>query len=100
MHTPSNPSQINTTDQLPEHLPKSGTAKLNHLGVIRAVGEDAAKFLQGQLTNDFVLLGVNQTRLAAYCSPKGRMLASFIGFKKSNEDILLVCNLDILPQTM
>lgn len=78
----------------------SGAAKLNHLGVIRAQGEDAAKFLQGQLTNDFVLLGVNESRLAAYCSPKGRMLASFIGFKKSNDEILLVCNLDILPQTM
>ncbi len=100
MHTPSNPSQINATDQLPDNLPKNGAAKLNHLGVIRALGEDAAKFLQGQLTNDFVLLGVNQSRLAAYCSPKGRMLASFMGFKKSNDEILLVCNLDILPQTL
>lgn len=99
MHTPSNPTQINSAVQLPK-LADSGSVKLNHLGVIRAQGEDAAKFLQGQLTNDFVLLGVNESRLAAYCSPKGRMLASFIGFKKSNDEILLVCNLDILPQTM
>jgi len=96
MHTDSNTPQINTA----EHLPTSGVAKLNHLGVIRAVGEDAAKFLQGQLTNDVVLLAVNESRLAAYCSPKGRMLASFIGYKKSNDEILLVCNLDILPQTL
>ena len=40
-------------------------------------------------------MGANTARLAAYCSPKGRMLASFIGFKKSNDEILLVCNLDI-----
>ena len=100
MHTESNPTQKNPTEQLPEDLPMSGAAKLSHLGVIRAQGEDAAKFLQGQLTNDFVLLNVNESRLAAYCSPKGRMLASFIGFKKSNDEILLVCNLDILAQTM
>lgn len=75
------PHTENPTEQLPEDLPMSGAAKLSHLGVIRAQGEDAAKFLQGQLTNDFVLLGVNESRLAAYCSPKGRMLASFIGFK-------------------
>ncbi len=99
MHTDSNPAQINPNTHNAQ-LSKSGVTKLSHLGVIRAAGDDAAKFLQGQLTNDFVLLSVNESRLAAYCSPKGRMLASFIGFKKSNEEILLICNLDILPATL
>ncbi|MEO6291775.1 MAG: folate-binding protein, partial [Burkholderiaceae bacterium] len=44
--------------QVPKEL-ASGVAPLSHLGVIRAVGEDAAKFLQGQLTQDVVLLGMN-----------------------------------------
>lgn len=74
-----------------------GLAPLPLLGVIRVEGDDAAKFLHGQLTQDFSLLGQSEARLAALCSPKGRMLASFIGFKRSPTDILLVCNRDLLP---
>ncbi len=77
-----------------------GTTPLTHLGVIRVEGDDAAKFLHGQLTNDFVLLGLNEARLAAFCSSKGRMQASFIGFKRSANEILLICNRDILPPTL
>ncbi len=77
-----------------------GVATLAHLGVIRVEGDDAAKFLQGQLTQDFVLLGLAEARLAAYCSPKGRMQASFIGFKRSATCILLVCSRDILAATV
>ena len=73
-----------------------GSAPVPHLGVIRVEGEDAAKFLHGQLTQDFALLGLSEARLAALCSPKGRMLASFIGFKRSPVEILLVCRRDIL----
>jgi len=78
----------------------NGAAKLLHLGVIRVEGEDAAKFLHGQLTNDFSLLGLEQARLAAFCSAKGRMQASFIGLKRSPTDILLICSRDVLPTTL
>lgn len=78
----------------------SGTLPLAHLGVIRAEGDDAAKFIHGQLTQDFSLLGLDQARLAAFCSVKGRMLASFIGFKRSATEILLLCNQDLLPATL
>jgi hypothetical protein len=77
-----------------------GVARLTHSGLIRAQGEDAAKFLHGQLTHDFVLLGQNQARLAAFCNAKGRVQASFIGFKRSNNDIFLVCSRDILAATL
>jgi hypothetical protein len=77
-----------------------GVASLPHLGVIRVQGEDAARFLQGQLTQDFALLGTGEARLAAFCNAKGRMLASFIGFKRTADDILLVCSRDILPATL
>ena len=53
--------------------PLNGIAPLSHLGVIRVEGEDAAKFLHGQLTQDFALLGMDQARLAAFLSAKGRM---------------------------
>ena len=75
----------------------NGVAPLPHLGVLRVQGADAIPFLQGQLTNDFALLPDDQARLAAYCSAKGRMLASFIGFKRSADEILLVCSRDLLP---
>jgi hypothetical protein len=80
--------------------PPHGIARLEQLGVIRALGSDAAKFLQGQLTQDFILLGSSEARLAAFCSPKGRMLASFIGFKHGPDEILLVCSRDLLAPTL
>jgi len=78
----------------------NGVTALPHLGVIRVQGEDAAKFLQGQLTQDFVLLGDAQARLAAFCSAKGRMQASFIGLRRGADQILLVCSQDILAPTL
>jgi folate-binding protein YgfZ len=76
----------------------------NNLAVIRALGADAASFLQGQLSNDFVLLPANQWQLAAYCSPKGRMLASFWGIKLAStpesQDICLVLSRDIAAQSL
>jgi len=80
--------------------PLNGIAPLSHLGVIRVEGEDAAKFLHGQLTQDFALLGMDQARLAAFLSAKGRMQASFIGFKRSATEVLLVCSRDLLPATL
>jgi folate-binding protein YgfZ len=74
----------------------NGVARLTHLGVIRVEGDDAAKFLHGQLTQDFALLGPSGARLCALCSPQGRMLASFIGFKNTPTDILLVCSADLV----
>jgi folate-binding protein YgfZ len=77
-----------------------GVAALPHLGVIRVTGEDAAKFLHGQLTQDFALLPPGQARLAAFCNAKGRMLASFIGVRRSDGDILLVLSRDLLEPTL
>ena len=89
---------------LPACVPVSpacdGAHRLSQWGVIRACGADAIKFLQGQLTNDFALLGLSQARLAGYCSPKGRMLASFVGFKLAHDDVLLACHRDLLPATL
>jgi tRNA-modifying protein YgfZ len=78
----------------------TGAAPLADLGVIAVKGEDAASFLQNQLTNDFSLLGMDQARLAAWCSAKGRMLASFIGLKHGADEVLLVASRDVLPQTL
>ena len=91
------PSPAATTPTVPDI---SGMAELTHLGVIRATGEDAASFLQGQLTQDVLSLGLSEARLAAFCNAKGRMQASFIVFKRSEQEILLLCSRDILPATL
>ena len=85
-----------TASPLPPSHSLSGLAALPAWGVIRAQGADAPKFLHGQLTQDFSLLGPDQARLAAFCSPKGRMLSSFVGLKLAADDVLLLCPADTL----
>ncbi len=80
--------------------PLHGISPLPHLGIIRAAGTDAASFLHNQLTNDVLLMKEGQCRLAAFCNAKGRMQASFVVYKRSAEDVLLICRKDLLAQTV
>jgi len=81
-------------------LQQHGSCVLPHLGVIAARGPEAAHFLHNQLTHDFLLLDQQHARLAAFCNAKGRMQASMLGWKISDEEVLLVLHLDLLPQTL
>ncbi len=81
-------------------LTDSLAVPLNHWGVIRAQGADAAKFLHGQLTQDVLQLGRSQARLAGYCSAKGRLLASFVIWMPANDEVLLACHASVLPATL
>jgi folate-binding protein YgfZ len=56
--------------------------------------------LHNQLSNDVLLLPVGQARLAAFCSAKGRMQASFVVIKTAPDTVLLVMSLDLLAQTL
>jgi folate-binding protein YgfZ len=73
---------------------------LTHWGVIRAAGSDAASFLHGQLTNDIHNLALGQARQAGYCSAKGRLLATFIVWRESEQELLLVCDRSVLASTL
>ncbi len=77
-----------------------GAVRLTHWGLIRARGEEAAKFLQGQLTNDVASLPTGQSRLAGFCSAKGRLQASFIVWKAADGDLMLACSASVLPATL
>jgi folate-binding protein YgfZ len=55
---------------------------LTELGLIAASGDEAASFLHSQLTNDVSHLNERTARLAGYCSPKGRLLATFLVWKR------------------
>lgn len=78
-------------------LPTSAALRLTDWGVIRAQGEEAAKFLHSQLTQDFALLGPDQARLAGFCSAKGRLLATLLGWREGEHDLLLALPAALLP---
>ena len=77
-----------------------GSCPLPHWGVIQAQGEEAAHFLHNQLSHDVLLLPVGQSRLAAFCSAKGRVQASFVVIKTAPDTVLLVMPQDLLAQTL
>ena len=52
-------------------------AALPHLGLLHLAGPDAREFLQNQLTQSVADLADTETRLAAWCSAKGRARAVF-----------------------
>jgi tRNA-modifying protein YgfZ len=77
-------------DAAPSGKPDQFIAPLTDLGLISAIGEDAASFLHNQLTNDVEHLGAQDARLAGYCSPKGRLLASMLIWKTGDAIMLQV----------
>jgi Aminomethyltransferase folate-binding domain len=77
-----------------------GTLGLPHWRVIRAQGRDAASFLHGQLSCDVLHLQTHQARLAAYCSAKGRMLASLVVCKVAEDEIWLICHAQVHAATL
>jgi tRNA-modifying protein YgfZ len=81
--------------------PLHGALALADWGLIRAHGDDARRFLHGQLTQDVEHLEPRQARLAGYCSAKGRLLASFVVWiEPGSGDVLLACSADLLPATL
>jgi folate-binding protein YgfZ len=73
---------------------------LGDWGVIRAQGADAASFLHSQLTQDFTLLDRDHARLAGFCTPKGRLLATMVGWKHGDDEILLALPAETLAATL
>jgi len=98
----SQASPSTSTTALPRPTPTGptdGAVLLEDWGVIAAQGEEAAKFLHSQLTQDLTLQTSQQARLAGYCSPKGRLLATMVAFKPAADAVLLALPAELLPQT-
>lgn len=68
----------------PETARTNFVTPITHLGLIAASGDEAAHFLHNQLTNDVEHLDDVEARLAGYCSPKGRLLASLLIWKTAD----------------
>ena len=61
-------------------------APVTDLGLIAVSGEDAASFLHKQLTNDVEHLGTGEARLAGFCTPKGRLQATFLMWRSTADN--------------
>jgi len=87
----NNWNQLLTQEQEPlstSQLASGFVAALTGQGLIAFSGEESASFLHKQLTNDVERLGLGEVRLAGYCSPKGRLLASFLMWKTGDSIFL------------
>jgi len=74
-------------------------APLSHLGHVLLTGDDAAAFLHNQVTNDVEHLDTASVRLAGYCTPKGRLLATLTMWRTDGA-IVLQLPAEILPPVM
>ncbi len=54
---------------------------LEQFSVLHIEGADAGEFLHAQLSNNIVSMSEGESRLAAYCEPKGRVLAVVLVYR-------------------
>lgn len=70
-------------------------SNLSDRGLLRISGADAESFLQNQLTNDITKTDLKTHQLTAWCNPKGRVIANFRAFRRS-ESIYLILAKDLV----
>ncbi len=58
---------------------------LTHLASLEFAGEDARTFLHNQLTSDVAHLELDAAQHSAWCTPKGRMAASFLLYRERTD---------------
>lgn len=85
-------------DELASLAEGSVVADLSQFGVLEFTGVDATEFLQNQLSCDLKSLSGKCT-YGSYCTPKGRMLASFLVWQ-DGEAWHMVLRRDILPAVL
>lgn len=73
-------------------------APLSHLALLECSGDDARSFLHNQLTSDVNHLAETAAQHAAWCSAKGRMLASFVLYRQATAYRALL-SADLLAET-
>jgi folate-binding protein YgfZ len=74
-------------------------ADLSHNALIGVSGDDATAFLHGQFTNDVESLPVDGAQWNGWCSPKGRLLATFLLIRRG-DGYLMLLPAEIAPAIM
>ena len=75
-------------------MPGATFCELTQTGLVSFAGPDAAAFLQAQLTSDVAALIPPRTQYSGYCTPKGRLLATFLLWRLPDETLIQ------LPRTL
>jgi folate-binding protein YgfZ len=85
-HSATEPARVLDFGSAPSRtaLADGFVAAITEHGLIAVTGEEAASFLHKQLTNDVEHLGAADVRLAGYCTPKGRLQASFLMWRNAD----------------
>lgn len=64
--------------------------ELDGFSLLSVTGEDAARFLQGQLTCDIRTLGPTRASIAAFCNAKGRVISVLTLIERDGEFVLIL----------
>lgn len=75
----------------PEQLPSDFMAKIDDLSVIHVSGDEANKYLQGQITVNIEQMDQNQALLGCHCDFKGKTWNIFYALGVAN-DINMICH--------
>ena len=73
-----------SSETLLSSLSQSASSHGLNQGLIKVHGEDAESFLQNQLTNEVANVTETSHQIAAWCSPKGRIIATLRLFKRED----------------
>jgi len=65
-------------------------ADLSHNALLGVTGDDAAGFLHGQFTNDVESLAPGHAQWNGWCSPKGRLLATFLLVRTADRFLIML----------
>ena len=77
-------------------MPSDFVADLSHNALLSVTGDDAAAFLHAQFTNDVQALGAGEAQWNGWCTPKGRLLATFLLLRRA-EGFFLMLPAEIAP---
>ncbi len=78
----------NSATELQDTRTATVITDLSHYSLLRFSGEDTKTFLQSQLTCDIREINPHRAQYGSYCTPKGRILATFLLWQQGNDFLM------------
>jgi len=92
---------VQYTGIIEEHMAVRQTAGLfdvSHMGEARVRGRDAAKFLDGVMTNEMATIKVGMARYTVMCQPDGGCVDDLIVYRLADDEFLICLNASNAPK--
>ena len=92
---------VQYTGIIEEHMAVRQTAGLfdvSHMGEARVRGRDAAKFLDGIMTNEMATIKVGMARYTVMCQPDGGCVDDLIVYRLADDEFLICLNASNAPK--